>query len=162
MGEGVVFTGETIDINSGQKNGDVANEISLLGKVSVTAMTYDRQATIKYLTDVFHESLLHGTDKELAISPDTLHMTNVVSRADDGNRIKVTMEMNTNITYDFENVTNELTRHMKILIAGLSQQDAVSRLLNDGHVKEVEIDFSPFWIRQVSSNIDNIEFIIKR
>lgn len=162
MGDGVSFTWETIDISSGQKYGDVANEISLRWRVSVTAMIYDRAATITYLTEVFRESLLHGTDKELAIHPDTLHMTNIVSRAEDGSRIKVTMEMNASITYDFENVANELTRHMKVLIAGLSQKDAVDRLLNDGHVKEVTIDFSPFWIRQVSSNIDNVEFIIKR
>lgn len=162
MGDGIAFTGETMDISSGQKYGDVANEISLKWKIMVTAVTYDHTATIKYLTDVFREWLLHGTDKELAIHPDTLHMTNVVSRADDGSRIKVTMEMNASITYDFENVTNELTRHMKVLIAGLSQKEAVDRLLNDGHVKEVEIDFSPFWVRQVSSNIDNVEFIIKR
>lgn len=162
MGEGVSFTGETMDISSGQKFWDTANEISLRGRVTVTAMTYDRTATINYLTDVFREGLLHGTDKELAIHPDTLHITNVVSRAEDGTRIKVTMELNTSITYDFENVTNELTRHMKVIIAGLSQKEAVDRLLNDGHVKEVEIDFSPFWVRQVSSNIDNIEFIIKK
>jgi hypothetical protein len=72
------------------------------------------------------------------------------------------MEMNASITYDFENVANDLTKHMKILIAWLSRPDAISRLINDGHVKDISISFSPFWIRQVSSNIDNIEFIIKK
>jgi phosphoribosylaminoimidazole carboxylase (NCAIR synthetase) len=128
----------------------------------VRAITYDRKATIAYLTDVFREGLLRGTDKELALHDDTLHMTNIVSRTDDNSRIKATMEMNVSITYDFENIQNQLTRHMKVLIAGLSKKEAISRLINDGHVKEVDISFSPFWIRTVSSNIDNIEFIIKK
>lgn len=162
MGDGVAFTGETISVISWQKFGDIANEITLRGTISVEALTYDRKATIDYLTQVFHESILRWTDKELAIHPETLRMTNIVSKVEDNSRIKATMEMNVSITYDFENAANELTRHMKVLIAGLPEKDAISRLINDGHVKEVELSFSPFWISTVSSNIDNIEFIIKK
>jgi hypothetical protein len=72
---------------------------------------------IEYLTGLFRERLLRGTDKELAIHPDTLRLTNTISRADDGSSIKATMEMNTTITYDLENASNELTRRMKIMIA---------------------------------------------
>lgn len=162
MGDGVAFTGETISVISWQKFGDIANEITLRGIISVEALTYDRKATIDYLTQVFHESILRWTDKELAIHPETLRMTNIVSKVEDNSRIKATMEMNVSITYDFENAANELTRHMKVLIAWLPEKDAISRLINDGHVKEVELSFSPFWISTVSSNVDNIEFIIKK
>lgn len=162
MGDGVSFSGETITLVSGQKYGDLADEITLKWSVVVRAITYDRKATLAYLTDVFREGLLRWTDKELAIHADTLRMTNVVSRAEDDSRIKATMEMNVSITYDFENAANELTRHMKVLIAWLSKKDAISRLINDGHVKEIDISFSPFWISTVSSNIDNIEFIIQK
>jgi muramidase (phage lysozyme) len=72
------------------------------------------------------------------------------------------MEMNTTITYDLENASNELTRRMKIMIAWLTKKDAISRLINEGHVREVDIRFSPFWLSRVSSNLDNIEFIIKK
>jgi hypothetical protein len=44
-------------------------------------------------------------------------MSNIVSQAEDRSRIKATMEMTASVTYDFENATNELTRHMKLLIA---------------------------------------------
>jgi hypothetical protein len=162
MGDGVTFDNENVGISSGQKYGDTANTVSIKWSLTISALVYDRKSTIAYLTDIFREGLLRGTDKELGIHTDTLHMTNIVSQADDRSRIKATMEMTASITYDFENATNELTRHMKVLIAGLSKKEAISRLINAGHVKEVDISFSPFWIRNVSSNIDNIDFIIER
>lgn len=70
--------------------------------------------------------------------------------------------MNTSITYDFENVTNDFTRHLKTLIAGLSQKEAIDTLLNKGRIKEVQIHSYPFWLSNVSSVIDNIEFVIKK
>ena len=81
------------------------------------ALIYDRSAVIDYLSSIFREKLLFGTDKELAIHTDTLRLTNVVSREPDDSMIKATMEMNATITYDLENSTNELTRRMKVMIA---------------------------------------------
>ncbi len=164
MGEGISFTGETIEMAGWKKYWDSADEVTLNGRITVSALVFDRKQTIEYLTKIFREWLLHGTDKELAIHPETLRVANLVSREEKENdiRIKATMEMNASITYDFENSSNQLVRHMKVLIAWLSKNDAISRLINDGHVKDIDISFSPFWIRQVSSNIDNIEFIIKK
>lgn len=162
MGDGIVFTWETLSIASGQKYGDIANEVTLRGAVTVEAIVYDRKATIEYLSAIFREGLLQGTDKEIAIHTDTLRMSNIVSKVEDNSRIKATMEMTASVTYDFENAANELTRHMKLLIAGLWEDTAVERLKEDGHVKDVEITFSPFWISTVSSNIDNIEFVIRQ
>jgi hypothetical protein len=72
------------------------------------------------------------------------------------------MEMTASVTYDFENSVNELTRHMKLLIAWISEESAVKKLKESGYVKDVDITFSPFWISTVSSNIDSIEFIIRK
>lgn len=162
MGEPLVFSGETMRITSGQKAWDPADEIEITGNVTAYALIFDREATIKYLTQIFREKLLEWTDKELAIHNDTLRLTNVISREADDLSIKATMEMNTTITYDLENSSNELTRRMKVLIAGLSRKDAIDKLISEGKVHEVKITFSPFWLTQVSSNVDNIEFIIQK
>lgn len=161
MAESISLTGETIAISSWQKIGDAANEIELKWTVMVSALIYDRKSVIQYLTEIFRDKLLLGTDKELAIHEDTLRLTNVISREGDEN-IKATMEMNTTITYDLENSSNELTRRMKVMIAGLSKSEAIDRLVAEWRVHEVNISFSPFWLTRVSSNLDNIEFIIKK
>ena len=158
----MTLSGETMSIVSGQKIGDLANEIEIKGTLTIRALVYDKKAVVDYLTMIFREKLLRGTDKELAIHTDTLRLTNVISHAPDDSFIKATMEMNTTITYDLENASNELTRRMKIIIAGLKEADAVARLINEGHVREVDVSFSPFWLTRVSSNLDNIEFIIKK
>lgn len=161
MGDAVKFSEEKVEINGGKKIGDLTDEVELRGTITVTALVYDRKAVIDYLTSIFREKLLYGTDKELGIHEDTLRLTNVVSRAEDDSTIKATMEMNATITYDLENASNELTRRMKVIIAWLNVEDATTRLINEWHVREVQIKFSPFWMSHVSSNLDNIEFIIR-
>ncbi len=162
MGDAVSLTGELIEISSGQKIGDFGNEIELKGSLTINALVYDKAAVVDYLKLIFREKLLHGTDKELSIHEDTLRLTNVISRATDDSTIKATMEMNATITYDLENASNELTRRMKVTIAWMGKTEAVTKLINEWHVREVDIRFSPFWLTRVSSNLDNIEFVIKK
>jgi hypothetical protein len=130
--------------------------------MQVQAYAFDKRSAIKYLTDMFRSKMLGGTDKELGINEETLRVSNVIDRSEDGTRIKVTIEMNAVTTYDFENNANDLTRQLKAIIVGLSQKDAEERLNKDGHVGKVKIRFSPFWMRTVSSNPDNIEFVIEK
>ncbi len=161
MGESVKFDNETIVIDSGKKIGDFSDDVELKWSITVSALVYDKKKTVEYLTSIFREKLLYGTDKELGIHTDTLRLTNIVSRNEDDTLIKATMEMNATITYDLENAVNDLTKRMKVIIAGLSKEEATTRLINEWHVRQVEIRFSPFWMSHVSSNLDNIEFIIQ-
>ncbi len=116
-GDAVAFTGETYEIVSGQKYGEFAEEIEMRGNVLVRALTYDRKATIDYLTNIFHEGLLSGTDHEVAVHVDTLRVSSVISRSPDDQSIKATMEMNTSIAHDFEDPKNQLTHYLKVTIA---------------------------------------------
>jgi hypothetical protein len=162
MGEAITLTGEVIAISSWEKIWDRINEMEIRWSLTAYALIYDRGAVIDYLTGIFREKLLLGTDRELAIHPDTLRLTNVISREPLDAMIKATMEMNTTITYDLENSSNELTRRMKVMIAWLPKAEAIDRLIREGRVHEVAISFSPFWLSRVSSNLDNIEFIIRK
>lgn len=158
----IKFSPVEFEIISGQKVGDVTDEIQIKAKNTITATAMDRKATIDYLTSVFRENLLQWTNKELWIHTDTLRVSNVVSRNEDDTEIKATLEMNTSTTYDLENSTNDLTRRLKVLIAGLSKDEARSRLIEEWYVKDVKIENYPFWIKNVSTNLDNIEFYIQK
>ena len=161
-GDGVSFSWEIYEIVSGQKYGELAEDIDMRGSVVVTALIYDKKATVDYLTHIFHEGLLSGTDREIAIHADTLRVSSVISRSPDDSSIKATMEMNTSIAHDFEDPKNQLTHYLKATIAGLQKSEAIAKLLNTGNVKEVIISSYPFWNRSVSGNLDNIEFVIKK
>lgn len=160
--DSITFTGETYNIISGQKYGDLTEEVEMQGTLTVSALSYDQKSTIAYLTDIFHEWLLSWTDHEVAIHPETLHVSSVISRAPDDSSIKATMEINTSIAHDFEDSKNALTHNLKVIIAWLSKTEAITRLLNTGNVKDVTITSYPFWNRSVSGNIDSIEFVIKK
>ncbi len=90
----------------------------------------------------------------------SLRISNVIGRTDQ--YIKVTAEVNVNMTYDFENASNNLTRKLKSMIANTTEKEAISRLVSDQNIAKVRISFSPFWLTRVSSNPDNIEFIIEQ
>lgn len=121
MADAVTMTGETITVTSGQKIGDLANDVELHGKLTVNALVFDKTAVIAYLKNIFHDKFLDGREKDLGMHDETLHLANVISKSDDGSSIKATMEVNSSITYDLENPANELTRKMKVMVAGLSK-----------------------------------------
>lgn len=127
----ISFTDPEFEIISGQKVGDVAEEIELKAKNIIRATALDRKATINYLTSIFRENLLQGTNKELGIHEDTIRVSNIVSRNENDTEIKATLEMNTSTTYDLENTTNDLTRRLKTIIAGTSESEARARLINE-------------------------------
>lgn len=162
IADGVSFTGEVYNITSWQKYGDLAEEVEMQWSLNVSALTYDQKATIAYLTEIFHEWLLSWTDHEVAIHPETLRVSSVISRAPDDSTIKATMEINTSIAHDFEDSKNALTHNLKVTIAGIPKTEAITKLLNTGNVKDVTISSYPFWNRSVSGNIDSIEFVIKK
>jgi hypothetical protein len=145
-----------------KKIGDTADEVTMSGSFVIQAVVYDRTATIAYLKTKFAESLLYGTDKDLGVQEDSLKIAGVLSRVPDNSRIKATVEINAKVTYDFENINNQLTKNLKNLVAGLSAEEAKKTLINDGHISSVDIRFSPFWLSHVSTNTDNIDFVIRR
>jgi hypothetical protein len=55
MGDSITFTGELLSLADGKKIGDSADEITLNGFVSVSALIFDKTATIEYLTRIFRE-----------------------------------------------------------------------------------------------------------
>ncbi len=162
MGDSVSFQEGDVELLGGLKTGVFADEVELRMTVSTSALFYDKKSTVAYLKQLFHEWLLSGTDKEVAVHENSLRISNIISRSEGDLSIKATMEMDATITYDFENPANELTRQMKVLIAGLDRDTAKARIMNTGYVRDVTIKFSPFWMRRVSNNLDNIEFVIQK
>lgn len=159
-GDTIVFTGDVVQVLDGVKIGDKRDEVMYEAKALVQGLVYDRKQTLAYLSQSLHERMLYGTEKELWMDVNSLRISNVIGRTDQ--YIKVTAEVNVNMTYDFENASNNLTRKLKSMIANTTEKEAISRLVSDQNIAKVRISFSPFWLTRVSSNPDNIEFIIEQ
>lgn len=157
----IYFDDPTYTIISGHKIGDVTNEIELKSNTTIHAVAMDRKAVIESLSKTFRDNILNGTTKELAIHPDTLRLTNIVSKKDDNSEMKLTFEMNASTIFDFENTNNDQVKQLKNILTGNSEKEAIETLINKGQASEVSIQNYPFWFRTVSSNPDSIEFVIQ-
>jgi hypothetical protein len=99
----------------------------------------------------------------MSINEDSVRLSVVLSRSASGPlTMKATTELDGTISYNFEDVSNNLTRKLKTLVANTTEKEATSILLNDPNISSVKVTFSPFWLTRVSNNPDNIEFIINK
>lgn len=163
INDNIIYTLGDINLMKWAKIGDKNEEVTLSGKVKISTYVYDRNATLFYLKTILNESLLFGTEKLIGVNDDSLRITNIISKNTSSLfSMKATTELDSTISYNFEDVSNNLTKKLKNLIVNTSVKEATSLLLNDNNIASVKIAFSPFWLTQVSSNPDNIEFIIQK
>ena len=147
----------------GVKVGDRKSEVRLKGSITISAYVFDKTLTLITLKELLEDRLIYGTERLHDILPETLKITSIVSRLDTPNFVlKGTTELSATISYNFEDDANAQTRRLKNMIAGKSVDQAVSLLLNNQSIAKARIRLSPFWLTQVSGNIDNIEFVIEK
>ncbi|MCK9272426.1 hypothetical protein M0P65_02665 [Candidatus Gracilibacteria bacterium] len=145
------------------KIGDKAEEITLKGTVVARTFIYDKRGLVGYLKNILNENILLGTERLMNVNEDSVKITNILSKNENsGFQMKATTELDSTISYNFEDSTSNLTKKLKNLIAGSTQKEATSILLNDTNIANVKIEFSPFWLTRVSSNPDSIDFIIEK
>jgi phosphoribosylaminoimidazole carboxylase (NCAIR synthetase) len=126
------------------------------------ALVFDEKATLFYMNGILSETLLYGTEKLIRSNNDSLRFSSVMQRSWQPLSLRATVELDSVITYDFENNANNLTRKLKSQIAGSDEQEIRKILQNDANISKVQVKFSPFWLTKASSNIDNIEFILEK
>lgn len=142
---------------------DKAEEITLKWSVVAKTFIYDKRWLISYLKNILNENILLWTEKLMSINEDSVKITNILSQNETSwFQMKATTELDSTISYNFEDSTNNLTKKLKNLIAWSTQKEATSILLNDPNIANVKIEFSPFWLTRVSGNPDSIDFIIEK
>ncbi len=146
------------DIQAWQK----IEQFTLKWNIQVQTYTYNTTSVISLLRNVVNQSLLIGTDRLMGIDEKSLRMTTVLERANNPLRIKATTEVDTRISFDFNDNSNFYNQRLKAMVLGLPNTEAENILLNDPKVNTVKISNTPFFIKQVSSNVDNIILRIKQ
>ncbi|EKD66600.1 MAG: hypothetical protein ACD_49C00029G0028 [uncultured bacterium (gcode 4)] len=142
---------------------DKIEEITLKWSVVAKSFIYDKRWLVSYLKNILNENILLWTEKLININEDSVKITNILSQSETSwFQMKATTELDSTISYNFEDSTNNLTKKLKNLIAWSTQKEATSILLNDPNIANVKIEFSPFWLTRVSSNPDSIDFIIEK
>ncbi len=151
-----------VEMQSWTKIWDKLEEVKLRWTWSLTTYVYDKSSAVFYLKTILNENILLWTEKLIWVNEDSLKITNILNQTANPFYMKATTELDSTISYNFEDATNNLTRKLKNLIANTNKKEATSILLNDSNIANVKIEFSPFWLTRVSNNPDNIEFIIEK
>lgn len=144
------------------KTGDKLEEITLKGNAAISTYLYNKFELVNYLKNVLNDSILLGTEKLINTNDDSIKIINILNNTQNPFYMKATTEMDSTISFNFEDISNNLTKKLKNLIVSSTKKDATSILLNDPNIANVKIEFSPFWLTRVSNNPDNIDFIIQK
>jgi hypothetical protein len=124
---------------------------------------YNKNTALSYLRALMNERLLFGAERLHEVLPESLKITTILNRTENPKFIlRGTTELSATISYDYEDDANAQTKRLKNIIAGQSTEQALSVLQSDSSIANVKIRLSPFWLTSVSSNIDNIKFIIEK
>lgn len=161
INDNIKYSTWAINLLNWVKIGDIRDDVTLEWSVSINSYLYDKNGVSFFLKNVSNEKLSE-TEKFLSLNDDSVRITNIFSKIDTPFYMKATVEMDSTISYDFENSLTNLTKKLKNLIVNTKPEEAKSILLNSEEISSVNIKFSPFWLNKVSSNPDNIEFMIKK
>ncbi|MDD2745731.1 MAG: hypothetical protein PHU93_04295 [Candidatus Gracilibacteria bacterium] len=161
--ETIKYSEPKLEILDGAKVGDRRSEVHIRATVTITSYVYNKDTALSYLRALMNERLLFGTERLHEILPDSLKITTILNRADAPKfMLRGTTELSATISYNFEDDANAQTKRLKNLIAGLTSEQSLSILQADKSIANAKIRLSPFWLTRVSSNIDNIKFIIEK
>lgn len=131
--------------------------------ISIVTYVYNKDTALGYLKALINDRLLSGTERLHEVLPESLKITTILNRVDSPKFVlRGTTELSATISYNFEDDTNAQTKRLKNFIAGQSVEQALSMLLADQSIAKATIRLSPFWLMSVSSNVDNIKFIIEK
>jgi len=134
----------------------------LYGSITAQTYIYNKDQALSQLKKVIDESLITWTDKLMFIDDKSLKTTVVLSKEENPLRVKTTVEINMWLSYDFDNNMNNYNKRIKSIISWLTNDEAKNILLNEDRISNVNIRNTPFFIKKVSWNPNNIVLKIKR
>lgn len=141
---------------------DKIDKFELTWSINIETYVYNKNNVINILRNSINDSLLSGTDKLMFVDENSLRISLVLEKLKNTPLVfKATTEVDVWISFDFDNNSNYYNQRLKTLILWLDNTQATNILLNDENISNVSIKNTPFFIKKVSSNIDNIIMKIK-
>lgn len=138
------------------KINDKLDKFEMTWSIEIETFIYNKNSVLNFLRNTINESLLAWTDKLIYVDENSLRLTVILERTEAPMKVKATTEVDVWISFDFWNNSNTYNQKLKTLILWLDNNEAKNILLNDAKVKNITIKNTPFFIKKVSSNIDNV------
>ncbi len=155
------YKNEDIKITTEIKPWQKIPSFDLYWTITLETYVYNKDQALSQLKKVIQDSLITWTDKLMFIDDKSLKTTVVLSKIENPLKLKATVEIDMWLSYNFDNNINFYNKKLKTLISWLSNDEAKNILLNEDRISNVSIKNTPFFIKKVSWNPDNIILKIK-
>lgn len=129
--------------------------------VKITTYTYNSELVLNHLKWTIKDSLLSEIEYLRYIDISSMRIALVIDRQTKPLKIKASTEIQASFTHNFLSKKNNYVEKLKYTIAGINKEEAKKILLNNSKISNVDIDSRPFFMKNISSIPNNIEFIVE-
>jgi|GEM_PF-1910701 len=145
-----------VKIEDDVQAGDVREKFEISGSITLSTYIYNKANVVNILSSDIKERIKTDAHKLLTIDEDSLAMSLILERKEDPLTFKITTEINYVTSYDFAQILQEYQEKVKSTVAGIPVEEAKNILLNESRINAVKIDNSPFFLKNIAQNPDNI------
>jgi len=140
---------------------DTKEHFTIFGSITLKTYVYNKANVINILSNDIKERIKSDTHKLLQIDEDSLAMSLILEKKEDPLTFKITTEINYMTSYDFSQILQEYTQKVKNSVAGIPTEEAKNILLNESRINSVKIENSPFFLKNIAKNPENISIKIE-
>ena len=133
----------------------------LSGTIKITTYIYNSELVLNHLKSTLKDSLLSEVEDLRYIDENSMRVALVINRQENPLKIKASSEIQSSFTHNFLNKKNTYVEKLKFTIAWMNKEEAKKVLLNNSKISNVEIETRPFFMKNISSIPNNIEFIVE-
>jgi len=151
------------------------DKFTLKWKITIDTFVYNEWLVISKLNDLIKERNISWYEQIEQINLNSLRISHIITRNDlvknnwkysymqkmnKDLRIKWTTEIDYFVTRKF-NESDQYINRLKNLILWLDKEEAEKILINNAEINNIKIDIEPFFLNNISKNINNIEIKIE-
>lgn len=133
----------------------------LNGTLKVTTYTYNSELVLNHLKSTLKDSLLNEIEYLRYVDESSMRIALVLSRNEEPLKIKASAEIQASFTHNFLSKKNNYVEKLKFTIAGMNKEEAKKMLLNNSKISNVKIESRPFFMKNISSIPNNIDFFVE-
>ena len=160
----LIYQDFTYNNNDGTKVWDKKKSFWLDGNITLRGFVYNRDFVFSKLENIASQKLIKNNTDVIITDKSSLSIAHMIydrKTENDEISVKATMEIETLIQKNFQ-ANDYATEVLKNKIIGLPKKEAYDILLNSNNINKVSIKNSPFFIKKVSTKVENIFFKINK
>ena len=150
-----------IDGDEELKVWDKIETFDLNGTLKINTYTYNSNLVLNHLKASLNDSLLSEIEYLRYVDESSMRIALVIDRIEEPLKIKASAEIQASFTHNFLSKKNNYVEKLKFTIAWMDKEEAKKILLNNGKISNVNIETRPFFMKNISSIPNNIEFFVE-